>query len=317
MSTPRLSRASPYLLLALVPFFWSCNWILGRGLHAQIPPLALTFWRWLFALVILAPFALPQAMREWPAIRRGLKALLPLGVVGIGSHNALAYVGLNYTTATNGVLLNSSVPIIIIALSFLLLRVRLTAWQAAGVAISMAGVLAILSHGSWQELRTLELNRGDVFILLSMLLWSLYTIGLRWRPAGLSMLSFLFVIVVIGDAAMLPLYLAETALGRPMVWSVAAFGAIAFVALFSSVLSYIFWYRGVEQVGANVAGLFVHLMPVFGTLLAWLFLGERLLPFHILGIALILAGIWITTRRPGPSPHPSPRSRGEGARQGG
>jgi drug/metabolite transporter (DMT)-like permease len=301
ITTDPLRRASPYLLLTLVPFFWSCNWILGRGLHEQIPPLALTFYRWLFALVILAPFALPGVVREWPAIRRGFKALLPLGVIGIGSHNALAYIGLNYTTATNGVLLNSSVPIIIIALSFLLLRVRLSGWQTVGVTISVAGVLAILSRGSWEELRRLELNRGDVFVLLSMLLWSLYTIGLRWRPPGLSMLSFLYSIAVIGTVAMLPCYLAESALGRPMTWSLPAFGAIAFVAVFSSVLSYIFWYRGVEQVGANVAGLFVHLMPVFGTLLAWLFLGERLLPFHVAGMGLILTGIWLTTRSPSPA----------------
>jgi drug/metabolite transporter (DMT)-like permease len=203
-------------------------------------------------------------------------------------------------------------------LSFLLLRVRLTGLQAAGVAISVAGVLSILSHGSWEELRTLELNRGDVFVLLSMLLWSLYTIGLRWRPPGLSMLPFLYSIAVIGTAAMLPCYLAESALGRPMVWTLPAFGAIAFVALFSSVLSYIFWYRGVEQVGANVAGMFVHLMPVFGTLMAWLFLDERLMAFHIVGIALILTGIWLTTRSasPVPSPHPSPAS-GRGCPKGG
>jgi drug/metabolite transporter (DMT)-like permease len=137
--------------------------------------------------------------------------------------------------------------------------------------------------------------------MLSILLWSLYTIGLRWRPPGLSMLSFLYSIAVIGTVAMLPCYLAESALGRPMTWSLPAFGAIAFVAVFSSVLSYIFWYRGVEQVGANVAGLFVHLMPVFGTLLAWLFLGERLLPFHVAGMGLILTGIWLTTRSPSPA----------------
>jgi drug/metabolite transporter (DMT)-like permease len=130
-----------------------------------------------------------------------------------------------------------------------------------------------------------------------MLLWSLYTIGLRWRPAGLSMLSFLFVIAVIGDLAMLPLYLVESALGRSMVWTWGAFGAFVAVGLFSSVLAYIFWNRGVEQVGANVAGLFVHLMPVFGALLAWVFLDERLQPSHVLGIALILTGIYLTSRK--------------------
>jgi drug/metabolite transporter (DMT)-like permease len=290
-------HVSPYLLLTLTPFFWSCNWIIGRGLHDQVPPLAMTFYRWLFALVILAPFAIPHVIRDWPALRRGAKALIPLGVVGIGSHNALAYVGLNYTTATNGVLLNSVIPVMIVALSFVFLRQRLSVRQALGIAISLGGVLAILSHGSLSELRALELNRGDVFVLLSMLLWSSYTIGRRLRPPGLSMLSFLFALAVIGDLAILPFYLAESALGRPMVWTWGAFAAFAAVGLFSSVLAYIFWNRGVEQVGANVAGLFVHLMPVFGALLAWLFLDERLRAFHVIGIALILAGIYLTTRK--------------------
>ena len=290
-------HVSPYLLLTLTPLFWSCNWIIGRGLHDQVPPLAMTFYRWLFALAILAPFAIPHAIRDWPAIRRGAKALIPLGIAGIGSHNALAYVGLNYTTATNGVLLNSVIPVVIVALSFVFLRERLSVRQALGIAISLGGVLAILSHGSLSELRALELNRGDVFVLLSLLLWSLYTIGLRWRPPGLSMLSFVFALAVIGDLAILPLYLAESALGRPMVWTWGAFAALAGVGLFSSVLAYIFWNRGVEQVGASVAGLFVHLMPVFGALLAWLFLDERMRAFHVIGIALILTGIYLTTRK--------------------
>ena len=287
---------SPYLLLTLTPFFWACNWIVGRGLHDDVPPLAMTFYRWLFALAILAPFALPQVVRDWPAIRRGAKALVPLGVLGIGAHNALAYVGLNYTTATNGVILNSFIPVMIIALSFVFLHERLTRIQSVGVGLSLAGVLVILSGGSLAALLALSPNRGDLLVIASMLLWSLYTVGLRWRPAGLSLLSFLFMIALVGDLAVLPFYLGETLLVRPMAWSWTSFGAIAAVALFSSVLAYIFWNRGVEQVGASVTGLFVHLMPVFGVVLAWLLLGERLLPFHLAGMVLILTGIWLTTR---------------------
>ena len=289
-------RVSPYVLLALPPFFWSCNSIVGRALYEQVPPLAMTFYRWLFALAFLTPFAIRHVIRDWPAIRRGLKALIPLGIVGIGSHNALAYAALNYTTATNAVLLNSIIPVMIVGLSFVFLRERLWPRQALGIAISLGGVVAILSHGSWSELTALQLNRGDVLMLLSVLLWSIYTIGLRWRPRGLSLLSFLFSIAVIGDVAMLPLYLAESAFSRTVVWTWQAIGALAAVGLFSSVLAYIFWNRGVEQVGARVAGLFVHLMPVFGALLAWLFLGERLFAFHVIGIALILTGIYLTTR---------------------
>jgi drug/metabolite transporter (DMT)-like permease len=289
------AHASPFLLLTLTPFFWSCNWIVGRGLHAEIPPMAMTFFRWLFALVILAPFALPQVRRDWPILRRNWKAMLLLGVVGVGTHNALAYLGLNYTTATNGVILNSFIPVMIIALSWIILRERLLPLQLAGVAVSLAGVLAILSQGSLAALVGFRLNGGDLLIILSMAMWSVYTIGLRWKPDGLGILTFLFVLACIGDAAVLPLWLAEMAFGRQMHWTAMNFLALASVALFSSVLAYLFWNRGVEQVGANVAGLFVHLMPVFGIVLAWLFLGERLEVYHVAGIALILAGIWVTS----------------------
>jgi drug/metabolite transporter (DMT)-like permease len=288
--------ASPYLLLTLAPFFWSCNWIVGRGLHEDVPPLAMTFYRWLFAFAMLAPFAWRHVQRDWPVIRRSWHVLVPLGMIGIGSHNALAYLGLNYTTATNGVILNSFIPVMIVALSFVFLRERLTAWQWLGVGVSLCGVLTILSRGSLAALLGFRLNGGDLFIVLSMLLWSLYTIGLRWRPAGLSLLAFLFAIVAVGLAMVLPLYVVESLASRPMVWSLPNVAAIAAVSLFSSVLAYIFWNRGVEMVGASVAGLFTHLMPVFGVLLAALFLGERMQGFHVAGIALILAGIVLTTR---------------------
>jgi drug/metabolite transporter (DMT)-like permease len=296
--TPRgARRVSPYLLLTLTPLFWAVNWIIGRALHQDVPPMAMTFFRWLFAVVILAPFALPHVLRQRTLIRRNWRRLLLLGVVGIGSHNALAYLGLNYTTATNGVILNSFIPVMIIAIAWIFLRQRLTGAQLAGVTISLAGVLTILSGGSLAALAEFRLNGGDLLVILSMAMWSTYTILLRWRPAGLHMLSFLFTIAVIGDAFMLPFWLGEQALGYRMTWSWQVFAALASVALFSSVLAYIFWNRGVEEVGPQVAGLFVHLMPVFGVLLAWLFLGERLALFHVAGIGLILAGIGITSRR--------------------
>jgi drug/metabolite transporter (DMT)-like permease len=296
----RARHVSPYLLLTLTPFFWACNWIIGRGLSTSIPPMAMTFYRWFFAILILAPFAWPHVKRDWPIMWKNRRVMLLLGIVGVGSHNALAYLGLNFTTATNGVILNSFSPVMIIALSWVFLRQRLSPIQLAGVAVSLSGVLAILSRGSLETLATLTLNRGDLFIILSMLLWSTYTICLRWRPAGLNMLSFLFVIACIGDSMIFPLYLGETALGFEASFTAVSVAALVGVALFSSVLAYIFWNRGVEEVGASVAGLFVHLMPVFGTILAWIFLDERLRTFHLAGIALILMGIYITSRKATP-----------------
>jgi drug/metabolite transporter (DMT)-like permease len=302
-TTPR--GAHPYLLLALAPLFWACNWIVGRGLAGDIPPMAMTFFRWLFALAMLAPFAWPHVRREWPLVKARWKTMLVLGAIGVGTHNALAYLGLNYTTAMNGVILNSFIPVMIIAFTWLFLGERLSAVQLVGVGVSLIGVLTILSRGSFDVLTAFRLNGGDLLVILSMAMWSSYTIALRWRPPGLHMLTFLFALIVVGLLCVLPFFLVEFAIGRRMVVTPTNVAALAAVALFSSLLAYIFWNRGVEQVGASVAGLFVHLMPVFGVVLAWIFLGERLALFHVAGIALILTGIWIMSRlgrRPAPAP---------------
>jgi drug/metabolite transporter (DMT)-like permease len=288
--------ASPYLLLTLAPFFWACNWIVGRGFHDEIPPMAMTFFRWFFAVFILVPFAWRHVVRDWPRIRAHWKILLFLGAIGVGTHNGLAYLGLNYTTATNGVILNSFIPVMIVAISWAFLHERLTPLQIAGVAVSLAGVFTILSDGSLATLIAFRLNGGDLLIILSMAMWSVYTIALRWRPDGLNVMSFLLVVAVIGDLCVVPFWIAETAMGHHVQWSWSFLVAMLAVSLFSSVLAYLFWNRGVDEVGANIAGLFVHLMPAFGIVLAWIFLGERLAPFHVAGIALILTGIWITSR---------------------
>lgn len=304
LTVARTAPVPPHLLLALASLFWASNWIVGRGLHEAIPPMAMTFYRWLFALLILAPFAWRHVRRDWPVIRSNGRVLLLLGLVGVGLHNGLAYLGLNYTTATNGVILNSFVPIMIVALSWIFLRQRLSALQFAGIALSLAGVLAILSRGDVAALAMLELNPGDLLVMAAMLLWSIYTICLRWKPAGLHVLSFLFVIACIGEVAVLPFYAIESVLGARMAFSIANLAPLAGIGLSSSVLAYLFWNRGVERVGASVAGLFLHLMPVFGALLAWLFLGERLESFHVAGIALIMSGIAVTSRQ-APPPVPA------------
>ena len=294
-------HVSPYLLLTLTPLFWSCNWIAGRAMHDDVPPLAMTFFRWLFSVAILAPFAWRHVRRDWPTVRAHWKTLVVLGAIGIGSHNALAYVGLNFTSATNGVILNSFIPVMIIAMAWAFFDERLTSLQLAGVAVSLGGVLAILSRGSLETLAAFRLNAGDLFVILSMAMWALYTVLLRHRPPGMHMLSFLLTIAVVGDLFVLPFWLGEMALSRTMVWTPGTFVALLGVAAFSSVLAYVFWNRGVELVGAQVAGLFVHLMPVFGAILAWLFLDERLEVYHVAGIVLILTGIAITSRRGRPA----------------
>ena len=218
--------ASPYLLLTLTPLFWSCNWIIGRALHDDMPPMALTFFRWLLASLVLAPFVVSRLARDWPTIRAHWRTMALLGTVGIALHNAIAYIGLNYTTATNGVVLNSFIPVMIIAMAWAFFGERLTRVQLLGVAVSLVGVLAILSGGSLATLARFRLNAGDLCVILAMGMWSLYTVLLRRRPLGLDRLSFLFVLAIVGVVIMLPLWLGESMLIRSPVWSVRAFAAL-------------------------------------------------------------------------------------------
>ena len=300
-------HASPYLLLSLTSLFWSLNWVVGRALVGHVSPFALTFIRWLVAIAVMMPFAWPDIRAHWPAIRRNWKVIAWLGFWGTGLHNLFAYVGLQYTTATNGVILNSSIPIMIILLGWLIYRDTITRLQALGVVVSLAGVLSILTRGDLSVLAHLSLNKGDLIILCGMVFWAAYTIFLRLKPAEISGLALLACCGVVGVAILFPLFLFEMAFQDGRVeFTPATLGAMLYVGIFPSFVGYIFWNRGVAEVGSNVAGLFIHLMPAFGSILAWLFLDERILPFHVAGIALILAGIALTSRGRRVVPEPGP-----------
>ncbi len=295
-------RVSPYLLLALTALLWSGNWVVGRGIREDVPPIALSFWRWVIALLCLLPMAWPHVRRQWRILLRQWKVLAVLGVFGGACHNALTYVGLVHTTATNGVLLASATPIMIIGLSWALLGKRLRRLEGVGVAVSLSGILVIVSHGEWARLLELRPNVGDLWILVAMLFWALYTVLLARRPPGLHPYSFLAAISVVGLVALAPFYGWEMAAGRLIVPTVEAFAAMAYAGVFAALLGFIFWNKAVAEVGSNRAGLFMHLMPAFGTLLSVIFLGERPYIFHFIGIALILAGIFLTARSRGRLP---------------
>jgi len=288
-------KVSPYLLLTLANLFWAGNWIVGRGMRADVPPIALSFWRWVIALACLLPLAWPYLKRDRASLAAGWRELAVLGILGTCLYNALTYIGLQQTEAINGLLLNSFIPIVIVALAWIFQGKRLRGIEAIGIAASFLGVLAIVARGDPRNLLLLSLNVGDVWILLSVVAWAVYTLRLPYRPVA-HPFAFLFAIAAIGTLATLPIYLYELAGGRHIVHSVPAWLAIAYAGVFPAFLGFIFWNRGVEQVGASRAGLFIHLLPAFGILLAALFLGERLAAFHLAGIALIFGGIWLTTR---------------------
>ncbi len=287
-------KASPYLLLTLSNLFWAGNWIVGRGMRAEVPPIALSFWRWIIALAFLLPLAWPYLKRDRAILLAGWRWLALLGILGTCLYNALTYVGLQQTEAINGLLLNSFIPIVIVALAWAFHGKRLKPVEALGIAASFAGVLAIIARGDPRTLLQLTLNLGDVWILLSVVAWAVYTLLLPKRPAA-HPLAFLFAIAAIGVTATFPFYLLEIANGRHITASIGAWTAIAYAGIFPAFLGFIFWNKGVEEVGASKAGLFIHLMPAFGILLASVFLGERLMSFHFIGIALIFGGIFLTT----------------------
>lgn len=304
--TSRL-HASPYLLLGATSLFWSLNWVVGRAVVGHISPFALTFMRWVIAVSVMVPFAWPQVRDHWPVIRRNWKTIAWLGFWGTGLHNAFAYVGLHHTTATNGVILNSSIPVMIIVLAWVVYRETITRWQALGVAISLAGIATIVSRGEPGALLALELNKGDLIVLAGMVFWATYTVFLRMKPPELPGLAMLACCACVGVALLLPFFLAEMLFfGGKIELSPPAIAAMLYVGIFPSFVAYIFWNRGVAEVGATVAGLFVHLMPAFGALLAWLFLDERIHSYHFLGIGLILAGIALTSRERRALPAPAP-----------
>lgn len=303
----RILHASPYLLLTLTSLFWSLNWVIGRAIVDHVSPLTLTFARWVVAIAVMLPFAWPQIRAHWPVIRREWKVIVWLGFWGTGLHNMFAYLGLRYTTATNGVILNSSIPIMIILLGWLVYRDTISRVQALGVGISMVGVLSILTRGDPAVLATLELNKGDLIVLIGMVFWAAYTVFLRMKPADLPGLAMLACCGVVGVAILFPLFLVEMLLLDGYVaFTPATIGAMLYLGIFPSFVGYVFWNRAVAEVGSNVAGIFVHLMPAFGSLLAWIFLDERIRLFHFVGIALILAGIALTTRGKKAVPEPGP-----------
>ncbi|HYM29806.1 MAG TPA: DMT family transporter [Candidatus Cybelea sp.] len=289
-------RVLPYALLALCMFFWASNWIVGRAFHDTVPPIALNFWRWTTASVLLLPFSWRQVLASWPAIRRHWLLMVVFGFAGAGAFHALIYTGLRHTEAINALLLNSAIPVFIICLSWVWYRETITLRQAAGIILSFVGVFVIISRGDPATLLHLKINRGDVFIFLALPIWAFYSVLLKKRPAGIGDLAFLQVIGVVSVVASLPFYIWEMASGEHMTHvDAATVSAIVYIAVVASILGYIFWNYAVAKVGANMAGHTSHLMPAFGAAMAILILGEHAYLFHAIGIALILGGVLLST----------------------
>jgi drug/metabolite transporter (DMT)-like permease len=292
VTSPRLSA---FLLLALANLLWSGNWIAGRALRDSFDPISLNFWRWTIATLAMAPFALPALRGKGALLRQHAGILLILAFTGIAVFQSLVYLGLRSTTAVNAVLINSSIPLFMLLCSWVIEREHAAPRQIAGMLVSLAGILVILSRGSPGALLELEVHAGDAWILLAMPVWGIYSVLLKRRPAELGGLPFLFVISLAGVVMLLPFTCLATA-QRPLALPTAAEAlGVLYMGLMASVVAFIGWNRGVAAIGANAAGFTIHLLPAFGTMLAIAFLGETFAPFHAAGIATILAGVLLAT----------------------
>ncbi len=304
----------PYLLLTLTPLFWGGNFVLGRGVHEFFPPIALASIRWTLAFLIILPFAWPHLRRDWSVIRQQWPWLLLLGATGAGSFNTLTYIGLNHTPALNALIINSSGPVMIALATFIFFSDRLTPRQGLGIGLSLIGVIVVVSKGDPQTLARLEFNTGDLWVLAAMCVWGVYTAFLRKRPADIHWLSLAACLFAVAAMINWPLHAWEHAYVRSLSLSTDALLAISYVAIFPSILAYVFYTRGVELIGGNRAGVFLHLIPVFGSTLAILILGEQPLWSHGVGFALILTGVTIAARQvrakaPPPATQPSREPR--------
>jgi len=286
----------PYLLLTMAVFFWAGNFILGRAFHNEIPPVALAFWRWVGAALLVTLPALPHLRRDRRALLQSWPAILLLSTLGVTAFNTLAYSGLQYTEAINAFLLQSLMPGLFVLLSFLIFREKVTRLQCVGILVSLCGAVTIIARGDVDILLSLSVNRGDLLVFTAIACYAGYTVMLRKRP-HVHPLAFIATTFWLGSLILVPIYLWETLTVATLELKPTTMLVIGYVIVFPSIVSYLCYNRGVELVGANRAGLFIHLMPVFGSSMAVLFLGEVFCWYHGLGILLIGAGIYLATRR--------------------
>lgn len=286
-------RAAP-LILSLAMLFWAGNSVAGRSLAGVIPPMALTFWRWALALVLITPFAWRHVRADAAELRRRWKMVLMLSVTGVGAFGLLLYVGLETTTALNSLLMQAAIPPLIMLFALIFLRERTSKGQVVGVVLSLAGVLAVITEGRPADLAHVKLNPGDGMILIGVVLYAVYSLLLRAKPAVHPM-SLLWATFVAALALTAPFYAWELAEGRTFALTAPAILGLAYVAAFPSFLAYLFYNRGIELIGSARAGQFLHLMPVFGAVLAVFLLGEDFRGYHLVGVILIGAGIAVAT----------------------
>ena len=286
-----------YIFLIFATLFWSGNFIVGKAASLfEIPPFTLNFYRWMFAWLILSPFTLKEIFQKKNYILENIKLIIILGITSITVFNSIVYYSLNFTQIISGVLMISTIPVMIIFFCWILKIEKTNFYQMLGVVFSLFGVVVIVTKADLGKLLSLNFNKGDLWMVGAMFSWAMYSALLRKKKFELSQISLLQVIISAGLILLLPAYLIEMALGHKVNINLPFILTLSYVVLFPGLASFIFWIKGIALIGSNRSGIFLHLMPIFSTILAILIFKEQFMIYHLIGAVLIIAGIILSSK---------------------
>ena len=289
---------SAYIFLILTTLFWSGNFIVGKAASLfEIPPFTLNFYRWTFAWLILAPFTLKEIIEKKNYIFENIKLIIILGITSITIFNSIVYYSLNFTQVISGVLMISTIPVMIIIFCWLLKIEKTNTYQVLGLIFSLSGVAVIITKANLDILLNLHFNRGDLWMVVAMFSWATYSALLRKKKLEISQLSLLQTIISAGLVFLLPAYLIELSLGYKASINMPFVLTLTYVVLFPGLASFIFWIKGISLIGSNRAGIFLHLMPIFSTILAIIIFKENFMIYHLIGAILIITGIILSSKK--------------------
>ena len=286
-----------YIFLILATLFWSGNFIVGKAASLfEIPPFTLNFYRWTFAWLILAPFTLKEIFQKKNYIINNIKLFLILGVTSITVFNSIVYYSLNFTQVISGVLMISTIPVMIIFFGWVFKIEKTNFYQILGVFFSLMGVVVIVTNANISKLLNLNFNKGDLWMVVAMFSWAMYSALLRKKKFKLSQISLLQTIISAGLILLLPAYLIEMALGYKVDIHLPFILTLTYVVLFPGLASFFFWIKGISIIGSNRSGIFLHLMPIFSTIMAMFIFKEKFMIFHLIGAISIITGIILSSK---------------------
>jgi drug/metabolite transporter (DMT)-like permease len=287
----------PYLLISLCALFWASNFIAAKILGSTIPPITLTLLRWLAVFILLTPVTAVWIYKNINQIKRHAFYLIAMGLLSITLFNSLLYIGIQDIQANKSAILQSTTPIVILLLCGFALKENITPRQWLGVTVSFLGVVALIVNGDISQLGQMTFAKGDLFILASVLCWAIYSIALRWRPAEIEEIAFINVMAFVGIVGLAPLTFFELQTVAMPTLNATDVLVIIYIAVFPSILAVLFWNKAVIKIGASNAGLFTHAIPIFTFALSAFFLGENVRSYHVIGLVLILTGVFFALQR--------------------